>query len=331
MCRHKSAAARRQEPFPRCYLEFMRQVWHASAARKQGTGTTPEDWPGPDNDTGWNGTPMNDDTPQPKATPSWGKPPPSPLLKGTAEKILHMQRWTERLFSFRLSRPAAFRFQPGQFARLGLDGPLGSTIWRPYSMVSTAYDEHLDFFSIQVPDGAFTSRLATCKVGDTVYVEKTAYGYLTTSRFVGGSNLWLLATGTGIAPFLSILRDPAVWAQYEHIVLAYSVRQAADLAYRDEIAALPQHPLWAEQGHKLRFVPIITREQLPGTLSQRLDRAISDGSLETAAQLTLGNDSRILLCGNPQMLDDVRAALSARGLRPDLGRAPGHFASENYW
>jgi len=173
---------------------------------------------------------------------------PVPLLKGTAEKILHLQRWTERLFSFRLSRPAAFRFQPGQFARLGLDGPLGSTIWRPYSMVSAAYDEHLDFFSIQVPDGAFTSRLATCKVGDTVYVEKTAYGYLTTSRFVGGSNLWLLATGTGIAPFLSILRDPAVWVQYEHIVLAYSVRQAADLAYRDEIAALPQHPLWAEQG-----------------------------------------------------------------------------------
>ena len=127
----------------------------------------------------------------------------------------------------------------------------------------------LDNVSFSVPDGAFTSRLATCKVGDTVYVEKTAYGYLTTSRFVGGSNLWLLATGTGIAPFLSILRDPAVWVQYEHIVLAYSVRQAADLAYRDEIAALPQHPLWAEQGHKLRFVPLITREQLPGALSQR--------------------------------------------------------------
>lgn len=272
---------------------------------------------------------------KPAAPPAWRKPPPSPLLKGTAEKILDVRRWTPRLFSFRLTRPAAFRFQPGQFARLGVDvpgvGSLGSTIWRPYSMVSADYDEHLDFFSIQVPDGAFTSRLAKLSVGDTVYVEKTAYGYLTTSRFVGGKALWLLATGTGIAPFLSILHDPAVWAQYAHIVLAYSVRETADLAYRDDITALPRHPLWAEHGHKLRFIPIVTRESLPGVLSQRLDVAIADGSLETAARLPLDDDARILLCGNPQMLDDVRAALTARNLRPDLGRAPGHFATENYW
>lgn len=260
------------------------------------------------------------------------RPPAAPLNKATAESIVSVHRWTDKLFSFRLTRPAAFRFQPGQFVRLGVAGEHGSIIWRPYSVASADYDEWLDFFSIQVPDGAFTTRLARLGPGDTVYVEKQPYGYLTTGRFVGGQDLWLLASGTGLAPFLSILRDPSVWERFEHLVLAYSVREAADLAYRDEIAALAADPLFEPHGHKLRFAPIVTRERVPGMLDRRLTGLIADGGLEDHVGLPFDAErSRLLVCGNPQMLDDVRSVLVDRGLRPDLGRAPGNFACENYW
>lgn len=256
--------------------------------------------------------------------------PPAPPAKATAESIVSVRRWADQLFSFRLTRPAAFRFQPGQFARLGVAGERGSIIWRPYSMVSADYDEYLDFFSIVVPDGAFTTRLAKLGPGDTVYVEKQPYGYLTAGRFVGGRDLWMLASGTGVAPFLSILRDPAVWERFEHLVLAYSVRQAADLAYRDEIAALAADPLFAPHGHKLRFVPVVTRERVPGALDRRLTELIADRALERQVGLDFDAEhSRILVCGNPQMVEEVRNLLADRGLRPDLGRAPGNFACEN--
>lgn len=255
--------------------------------------------------------------------------------KATVERIVEVRPWTEKLFSFRLSRPASFRFEPGQYARLGITGEAGSVIWRAYSMVSANYDEHLEFFSIVVPDGAFTTRLARLGVGDTLLLEKNAYGYLTTGRFVGGQDLWLLASGTGVAPFLSILRDPTVWARYDNIVLAYSVREARDLAYRDEIAALDRQEILADVGAhrgKLRFVPIVTRQQVPDTLGRRLTALIAGGELERFVDLRLDADrSRILICGNPQMLDDVRHVLMARGFRPDRSREPGHFATENYW
>jgi hypothetical protein len=132
-------------------------------------------------------------------------PPPTarPLEKATAERILSIRRWSEKLFSVKVSRSPAFRFTPGQWVRLGIpsgSGLPGSVIWRPYSMVSADYDEYLEFFSILVPGGAFSSRLAAAGVGDTLYVEKLPYGYLTAARFTGGRHLWLLASGTGVAP-----------------------------------------------------------------------------------------------------------------------------------
>lgn len=183
-----------------------------------------------------------------------------------------------------------------------------------------------------MPNGAFSTKLALASVGDTLYVEKQPYGYLTTSRFVGGKDLWMLATGTGIAPFLSILRDPEVWVQYDNLVLAYSVRHISELAYRNEIDAIARDEPFAEHGHKLRFVPIVTREAVPDILNRRLTDLLHDGEMERSIGLPIDLErARILICGNPQMLDDVRDALTARGFRPDLGRAPGHFASENYW
>lgn len=257
---------------------------------------------------------------------------PDPTAKATAERILDFRRWSEKLISIRTTRSPSFRFQPGQFARVGIASGSSGTIWRPYSMVSANYDEYLEFFSIVVPDGAFTTRLARAVVGDTLYVEKQPYGYLTTSRFVGGQDLWLLATGTGIAPFLSILRDPEVWTRYEHLVLAYSVRELADLAYREEIAAIARDEPFNAHARKLHFVPIVTRATVAGLLNRRLTDLLRDGSLEASVGVPLDAErARILLCGNPQMLDDVRDVLSERGLRPDRGREPGHFASENYW
>jgi ferredoxin--NADP+ reductase len=283
--------------------------------------------------------PAADAKPDAKATgtaavlPAWKRGLiPSVTDKATEERILDVRPWTERLFSFRLTRPAAFRFEPGQFARLGVASGSGGTVWRAYSMVSAAHDEHLEFFSIVVPGGAFTTRLSGLRPGDTLQIEKKAHGYLTTGRFVGGRDLWLLATGTGVAPFLSILRDPAVWQAYDNLVLAYSVRELRDLAYREEIAALAGDQLFAPHGHKLRFVPVVTRERVPGVPDRRLTALIADGELERRAGLPLDVDrARILVCGNPQMLDDLRDLLVARGLQPDRGKAPGNFAFENYW
>ena len=257
---------------------------------------------------------------------------PLPTDKATQEQVLSIRPWSDKLLSFRTTRSRSFRFQPGQFVRLGLGSTAGDVVWRPFSMVSANYDEHLEFFSILVPDGAFSKRLARLGVNDPIYVEKAPYGYLTTSRFVGGQDLWLLASGTGLAPFLSILRDPEVWAQYENIVLAYSVRQARELAYQKEIAALVGDALFAEEKARLRYVPIVTRETIPGCLGQRLTTLLDDGSLERQVGLSLDRErSRLLICGNPQMLDDVRGILQTRGLRPDRSREPGNFASENYW
>lgn len=257
---------------------------------------------------------------------------PLPTDKATPERVLSIRPWCDKLLSFRTTRSRSFRFQPGQFVRLGLAGPGGDVVWRPYSMVSASYDEYLEFFSILVPDGAFSSRLARLGAGETIYVEKIPYGYLTTSRFVGGRDLWLLASGTGLAPFLSILRDPEVWAQYDNIVLAYSVRQATELAYQEEIAGLANDPLFAGPKARLHYVPIVTRESLPGRLGQRLTTLLGDGSLEKHVGLHIDPErARLLICGNPQMLDDVRGVLQTRGLRPDRSREPGNFASENYW
>lgn len=266
---------------------------------------------------------------------------PSPTDKATEERILALWPWTEKLFSLRTTRSPAFRFQPGQFVRIGIasgsgigpaSGSSGGVVWRPYSMVSAHYDDYLEFFSIVVPDGAFTTRLAQARVGDTLYVEKATYGYLTTGRFVGGKDLWLLASGTGVAPFISILRDPDVWAQYENLVLAYSVRELRDLAYRDEIEAFGRDELFASYGRTFHFVPIVTRQAVPGLLEERLTELLRNGALERHIGLPIDAErARILICGNPHMLDDVRDVLQARGLRTDRSREPGHFASENFW
>ena len=253
-----------------------------------------------------------------------------PDEKFSTERIIGIKRWTAGLFSFRTTRHKGFRFVPGQFARLGLPNSDGNTVWRAYSMVSAPYDEHLEFFSIVVPGGAFTSMLAERRVGDEILIDKTAFGFLTTNRFRPARDLWLLATGTGLAPFLSILQDPAIWSDYENIVVVHSVRTAAELTYRDEMQALTAHPLIGEQARRLRHVPVVTREPVAGALDARIPSLIREGRLEAATGISLDTGhSRVMICGNPDMVRDTRSTLKARGFTLARRDASGQMAVEN--
>lgn len=252
--------------------------------------------------------------------------------KFTVEHITAWRTWTPQLFSFRTSRHRGFRFTPGQFARIGLPDPRGKLIWRAYSIVSAPYDEHLEFYSIVVPDGEFTPRLAALGEGDELLVDKTNFGFLTTDRFESGRDLWMLASGTGLAPFLSVLSDPATWEAYENLVLVHSVRYGSELTYQDTVADYAGHPLLKQYAGRLRYLPVVTRETVEGALPERITTLIEDGRLEAAADLALDAEySRVMVCGNPQMVEDLRALLGTRGLRVSRRGNPAQMAFENYW
>ncbi|HAK14807.1 ferredoxin--NADP reductase [Acinetobacter junii] len=251
------------------------------------------------------------------------------IEKFTVEKVLSVHRWAHNLFSFTMTRPAHFKFTAGQFARIGLMVN-GELVVRAYSVVSSPFDENLEFFSIVVPDGAFTSNLQHLETGDELYLDKTAYGYLTLARYQLplAHDLWLLATGTGLAPFLSMLQDFETWTKYQHIHLIYSVRSTAELAYVDRIQEIAES---FGEGHTgFKFVPIITRDP-NATLHDRLPVLIENGELEKVVGLSLNPaTSHVMLCGNPQMVEDTKDALKQRGLTMNR-RGEGNIAVENYW
>ncbi len=256
-----------------------------------------------------------------------------PEDKYTVERITEVRPWTDNLFSFRTTRDRGYRFVPGQFARIGVSGNAeGSTVWRAYSIASAAHDEHLEFFSVVVPGGAFTSKLSKLREGDPIYVERKSYGFLTTDRFQAGRDLWMLATGTGLAPFLSILHDFHTWESYDNLVLVQSVRTQQELAYEDLIKGFDQSEYYGEFAHKLRYARIVTREPVPGALRERVTKLLASGVLEENLGLKLDLDrSRIMLCGNPEMVEDSRKLLVERGYRLSRRGEPGHLAVENYW
>ncbi|MCH2003111.1 ferredoxin--NADP reductase [Acinetobacter seifertii] len=251
------------------------------------------------------------------------------IEKFSVEKVLSVHRWTPTLFSFTMTRPSHFKFTAGQFARIGLK--VGDElVVRAYSVVSSPFDETLEFFSIVVPDGAFTSNLQHLKVGDELYLEKIPYGYLTLARYQQPlpHDLWLLATGTGLAPFLSMLQDFETWSNYQKINLVYSVRTADELAYVDRIQEIAE--TFGEGHNGFKFIPIITRDS-SAPLHERLPVLIENGELEKAAGSGLNSaTSHVMLCGNPQMVDDTKEALKRRGLTMNR-RGEGNIAVENYW
>ncbi|ANN78822.1 ferredoxin--NADP reductase [Bordetella flabilis] len=274
--------------------------------------------------------------------------------KYTRQTVTEVRTWVPgKLFSLRVTRDPAFVFKAGQFARVGLpedpacDGE--PTLWRAYSMVSGPLDNELEFYSIVVPEGAFSPRMAALRPGDTLYVEKNPYGFLTIDRFAapagaspaqqagaGQNDLWLLATGTGLSAYLSILRDPATWTSFRRIILVHGVRYANELAYRQEIEGWSTLPEFGEihraDPRKLIYLPVATRDALPGVPRERLTTLIADGRLESLVGETLDPDrARVMLCGNPEMLGDARKLLAARGFAPGRRGVPGNLAVENYW
>ncbi|MEN8990533.1 MULTISPECIES: ferredoxin--NADP reductase [unclassified Acinetobacter] len=251
------------------------------------------------------------------------------IEKFSLEKVLSVHRWTNTLFSFTMTRPAHFKFTAGQFARIGLK--VGDElVVRAYSVVSSPFDETLEFFSIVVPDGAFTSNLQHLQVGDELYLEKVPYGFLTLARYQLPlpKDLWLLGTGTGLAPFLSMLQDFETWSKYEKINLVYSVRTVSELAYVERIQEIAE--TFGEGHTGFKFIPIVTRDP-NALLHDRLPVLIENGELEQAAGLAFNVETtHVMLCGNPQMVDDTKAALKARGLTMNR-RGEGNIAVENYW
>lgn len=254
--------------------------------------------------------------------------------------VTHVTSWTPTLFSFRVSRPQGFKFTAGQFVRLGIKPSElacfasqsdDSAIFRAYSVASSPYDEFIEFFSVVIADGAFTSKLRYLQVGDTLWLNPEPFGFLTLARYQLPlpNDLWLLATGTGLAPFLSILKTLEVWTQYQRIFLVYSARTTAELAYVDEINSLKA--LYGEDGADFSFVPIVTREPNFVGLTERLPVLIENGKLEQVAGHILSPaSSHVMLCGNPQMVEDTKQALKAKGLTMNR-RGEGNIAVENYW
>ena len=270
--------------------------------------------------------------------------------------MLSKTTWTPNLFSFTVSRPDSFKFTAGQFVRLGvnpsqlnyykqlsavaededeeLDEALNEDIFRAYSIVSSPFDEILEFFSIVIPDGAFTSQLQHLEVGDELLLNTMPFGFLTLARYQKPlpKDLWLLATGTGLAPFLSMLQDLKTWEDYEHIVLAYSARSTEELAYIEKIESLQEDfGSLVENPAKLIFIPIVTREPVEGALTERLPKLLLDGTLQARAGIDLDIDStHVMLCGNPEMVEDTKETLKRLGLVMNR-RGEGNIAVENYW
>jgi ferredoxin--NADP+ reductase len=263
--------------------------------------------------------------------PEAATPPTATDAKWREERVLGCRYWTPRLLSFRITRDPAFRFVPGRYARLGLPGADGEIVWRPFSMVSGAQDDFLEFLAVLVEDGEFSLRLATLKADDTVLVEKAEFGFLTLDQLAPGDNVWMFASGSGLGPFLSILRDPAPWRAFRHIVLVHSVRYFDELAYCEDIGNMRDTMAGIEGNAELHYLPVVTRES-GGTLSARIPRLIEDGRLELAAGVKLDvATSRAMVCGNPDLTQDMRKLLAARGFATSRRGVPGQMAFEKYW
>ena len=240
-------------------------------------------------------------------------------------RVIENRHWTPALFSLRLAGPP-LAFEAGQFVKIALDIG-GERVARAFSIVSPPGELPLEFYGIVVPDGHLSPRLACLQPGDSLFLNAKATGFLVLSEVPPAQELWMLATGTGIAPFLSILRTPTPWERYAGVVLVHGVRRHEELVYRGLLDEL-------EQRHAGRFrtVSFLSRDTAPGTLAGRIPAAIADGRLAAAAGFPIAAErSQFMLCGNPDMVKDATEALVAQGLRKHRRRAPGQITAERFW
>ena len=245
------------------------------------------------------------------------------------ERVLSVHHWTDRLFSFTTTRDPALRFSNGHFTMIGLkvnDKPL----LRAYSIVSANYEEHLEFLSIKVPDGPLTSRLQHIQVGDHIIVGKKPTGTLLIDYLLPAKRLYLMSTGTGLAPFLSVIRDPETYEKFEQVILIHGVRQVAELAYHDYLTReLPQHEILGEMvSRQLKYYPTVTREAFKH--QGRVTTIIENGQLARDLGLPALNpaEDRVMICGSPEMLRDLKHMMEERGFNEGNTTKPGDFVIE---
>lgn len=263
----------------------------------------------------------------PSAAP--GRPVPATMSAFNHERVLSVHHWTDRLFSFTTTRDAGLRFSNGHFTMIGLPVD-GRPLLRAYSIASPNYEDHLEFLSIKVEDGPLTSRLQHIQPGDTIVVGRKPTGTLVIDYLLPGGRLYLLSTGTGLAPFMSIVRDPTTYEKFGQIVLVHGVRITDELAYHDLLVErLPAHEFLGDMvASQLHYYPTVTREdfrhrgRIPDLIdSGRLFADLAVEPLDPAAD-------RVMICGSPEMLRDLKVRLEERGFREGNTSTPGDFVIE---
>ncbi|WNO08718.1 ferredoxin--NADP reductase [Teredinibacter sp. KSP-S5-2] len=249
------------------------------------------------------------------------------LIRETVTEVHH---WTDSLFSFKTTRNPGFRFDNGHFTMMGLEQPGGKPLLRAYSLTSANYEEHLEFFSIKVPDGPLTSQLQHVKPGDQILISSKSTGTLVVDALLPGKHLYLISTGTGLAPFMSIIKDPEVYERFDKVVLVHGVRYVDELAYRKVILEeLPKNEFFGEEvSNKLLYYPTVTRE--PHENQGRVTDAMVSGEVARKLGLPVLNpeQDRFMICGSPSMLKDTCMILDNMGFRESRNGYMGEYVIE---
>ncbi|CAN5144608.1 ferredoxin--NADP reductase [soil metagenome] len=258
-----------------------------------------------------------------------------------ALKVLWVKHWTDSLFSFAVERPEDFRFRSGEFVMIGLpgeskDGASVKPVLRAYSIASPGWAEELEFFSIKVADGPLTSRLQKIVAGDEVLMGKKPTGTLVLDALTGGERLWLIGTGTGLAPWLAVARDPDTYSRFGQVIVCHTVRNVADLAYRDFLSTgIHEDPLIGDEAKaQLTYYPTVTRERFetPGVLKEgRITHRIKSGDIFADLGLPIGfspNTDRVMLCGSMHMIKETAELLETYGLKEGSNAEPGDYVLE---
>ncbi len=247
-----------------------------------------------------------------------------------AQTVTAVRHWTDRLFSFRVTRPQSLRFRSGEFVMIGLLGDNGKPLLRAYSIASPAWDEELEFYSIKVPDGPLTSKLQHIQPGDEIILRPKPVGTLVHDALLPGSRLWFLATGTGLAPFASLMREPETYEKYDQVIMMHTCREVAELEYgRQLVESLKDDPLIGEMvGDKLKYYPTTTRE--PFHHMGRITDNLTSGKV--FADLGLApmdaEEDRAMVCGSLAFNHDVKAVLEKFGLREGANSEPQEYVVE---
>jgi len=240
-------------------------------------------------------------------------------------EVVSVKHWTESLYSIKISAPKV-KFIAGQYAKISLIID-NKEVERPYSFVNSPNEPILEIYSVSVPNGPLSTALQKLKKGDQINISPNGNGFLILNEVPKVKNIWMLATGTGIGPYLSILKTEDSWKNFEKVILVHAVRYNKELTYQKTIKNLKE-----KYGKKFIYITFVSREKVENSLSGRIPQSINNGSLEKKANIKiLPSNSHIMMCGNPEMLKDTTIELKKIGLKKHRRSSPGHITTENYW